>query len=304
MKKCVIIYNPVSGREKNKEFVEDFYVVLKKYGYDLELIYTKGVGSATKIIKEMKKPELAIVAGGDGTLSEVIRGNLKREDRILVAHLPLGTTNDIGKMYGCSKDYVKNLELILNGVRKKVDVGLLNNHSFIYSATFGNIVDVSYKTSRSLKNKLGQFAYVLSGVKEGVKKLKQYELRYKINGKTYQGKYAFIFITNTNTLAGKKNIYDNIKLDDRLLEVMFIKAKNKLDLIRILYYVFTGKTKNIPNSEFYQTSNLEIFFENDSIPSWCIDGEELKLNTNKVKISVNSDNSLLVPDINIEKLFK
>lgn len=304
MKKCIIIYNPVSGREKNKEFVEDFYIILKKYGYDLELIYTKGKGSATKIMKEIKKPDLVICAGGDGTLSEVVKGNLEREERALIAHLPLGTTNDVGSMYGYKKDYVENLEMILNGVRKKVDVGILNNHPFVYSASFGNITNVSYTTSKDLKNKFGHFAYIIEGIKEGMKKIKQYEIRYKINGKTYQGKYAFIFITNTNTLAGKKNIYSDVKLNDRLLEVIFIKAKHKFDLLKILYYIFNGNTKNIPNCEFYQASNLEIFFDNDDLLSWCIDGEELKVSSNKVKISINPDHSLLIPNINVEKLFK
>ena len=137
-----------------------------------------------------------------------------------------------------------------------------------------------------------------------MKKVKQYEIRYKINGKTYQGKYAFVFITNTNTLAGKKNVYSDIKLDDRLLEVIFIKAKTKLDLIKILYYIFVGKTRVIPDCEFYQTSNLEMFFDSNDLPSWCIDGEELKISNNKVKVSVNSDHILLIPNVNVEKLFK
>ena len=41
LKKCVVIYNPISGKEKDKESIEEFYTIIKKYNYDLELIYTK-----------------------------------------------------------------------------------------------------------------------------------------------------------------------------------------------------------------------------------------------------------------------
>lgn len=304
MKKCVIIYNPVSGKQTQKECIEDFYVTLKKYGYDLELIYTKKKGDACQIIKNLKHPDLVICAGGDGTLNEAVKGNLERQDRLLLAPLPLGTTNDVGMMYGLKKDYVKNLELLLQGVRKKVDIGTINKHPFVYIAAFGNITNISYVTPHSLKRKFGHFAYVLQGVKEFFKKTEKYDLQYKINGKTYKGTYSFIFITNTTTIGGKKNIYSNIKLNDRLLEVAFLKSYTKKDLLKTLFYIITNRSKQIPNVEFYQTSNIEIIFDKPLERSWCIDGEELVLNSSRVKISVNSDSSLLVPTIHLEKLFK
>lgn len=304
MKKCVVIYNPVSGKEKNKECIEDFYIILKKYGYDLELIYTKESGDAHKIIKSLKHPDLVICAGGDGTLNECVAGNLEREDRLLLAPLPLGTTNDVGTMYGYTKDYVKDLELILTGVRKKVDIGLINNKPFVYATAFGSITNVPYTTSNKLKRKIGHLAYILEGIKEGLKKIDRFDLKYKVNGKTYQGKYSFIFILNTNTLAKKKNICKNVKLDDRLIEVGFIKVYKKIDLLKVLFYAMTSQIEKIPSIEFYRTSNVEITFDKPLEKSWCVDGEELKLSTSKIKISINSDSSMQVPNVNIEKLFK
>lgn len=304
MKKCVVIYNPVSGREKNKECVEDFYIILKKYGYDLELIYTKKNGDAHQIIKNLKHPDLVICAGGDGTLNECVAGNLEREDRLLLAPLPLGTTNDVGTMYGYTKDYIKDLELILNGVRKKVDIGIINNKPFVYAAAFGSVTNIPYTTPNRLKRKIGHLAYILEGIKESLKKIDRFDVKYKINGKTYQGKYSFIFILNTNTLAKKKNICKDVKLDDRLIEIGFIKVYKKIDLLKVLFYAITSQIEKIPSIEFYQTSNVEIIFDKPLEKSWCIDGEELKLSTSKIKINVNSDSSMQVPNVNVKKLFK
>ena len=45
-------------------------------------------------------------------------GNLQRKKRLTLANLPMGTTNDVGNMYGLTENYVKNLELLLQGVKK------------------------------------------------------------------------------------------------------------------------------------------------------------------------------------------
>ena len=131
-----------------------------------------------------------------------------------------------------------------------------------------------------------------------------FDLRYKINGKTYHGTYSYVFVTNTNVVGGKKDIYKNIKLDDHLLEVAFVKAKSKKELLEVFYSIMTSNIANNSNIEFYQSSNIEIIFNQDEELPWCIDGEQLVLNTSKVKINVNSDNMLLVPNKNINNLFK
>ena len=105
--------------------------------------------------------DLVISVGGDGTFSEVMNGNLERNKRIVLAHLPVGTTNDIGHMYGLGNNLYTNLKLILEGTIKKVDVGLINNHAFTYVASYGKFMDIPYKTPQELKKRLGYMAYIL-----------------------------------------------------------------------------------------------------------------------------------------------
>ena len=107
MKKCIMIYNSKSGKKKEDQFLDIVSKILKEYDYDLEVKYTKKKGHASKIIKELPdNVDLVISAGGDGTYNEVVSGDLKRENKLLIANLPLGTTNDVGTMYG----YNGNLE--------------------------------------------------------------------------------------------------------------------------------------------------------------------------------------------------
>ena len=70
--------------------------------------------------------DLVVSAGGDGTLNEIVSGNMQRKKKLIVAPLPMGSTNDVGNMYGYTKsNYKRNLELLLKGVKKKIDVYFL-----------------------------------------------------------------------------------------------------------------------------------------------------------------------------------
>ena len=56
----------------------------------------------------MDDVDLLLCAGGDGTLNEVISGNIERHKPILLGHLPLGSVNDVAHMYGMTNNTIKN----------------------------------------------------------------------------------------------------------------------------------------------------------------------------------------------------
>lgn len=303
MKKCVMIYNAKSGKNKSNDLLSKFDEIIEQYGYDLEIIYTQRKGHAINIVKELDDDiDLVIAAGGDGTFNEVITGNLKRDKKLLISQLPLGTTNDVGTMYGYNSDYINDLQMLLNGTVKNIDICMINGRPFTYFAGMGNFLNVTYETPRKLKEKYGRIGYIIYGVRELKGKLKMYDIGYKVNDETHFGKYSFIFITNSSRIAGVNNIYPDVKLDDNKFEVLFCNVKSKIELIKTLYLFRTRDVRKIPNCEYYETDNLEITFE-EMPGAWCLDGEELKHNKNKFKFTINKEVNMLVPNVNLDKLF-
>ena len=160
MKKCVLIYNPNSGKNKVIEQLVDIVNLVNSYGYDVEVIETSYKGHAVSIVRDMEHVDLVMSFGGDGTFNEVMRGNFLRRNKLVLAHIPVGTTNDIGAMFGYGKNILKNVKLTLDGVIKDVDICTINDVPFIYVAGFGKYMDISYDTPRDIKKKLGYFAYI------------------------------------------------------------------------------------------------------------------------------------------------
>ena len=133
MKKCVVVINPTSGHGLNDRLGDKIEKVLAEFHYKSEVYITKYQAHTEEIV-ENADCDLLISVGGDGTFYEAMNGNFRRKKPLLLSHIPVGTTNDIGHMYGLGKDIIKNLRDILSGTIKKVDICSINGRSFVYVA--------------------------------------------------------------------------------------------------------------------------------------------------------------------------
>lgn len=305
MQKCVIIYNPNSGHREVKKYIPEIEKLVNKKGYETEIIVTRYKGHATEIVKNLEPVDLVMSFGGDGTFNEVMTGNFKRKERLLLTHIPVGTTNDIGAMLGYTKNILENVKLSLNGVVKDMDIGMINNNPFVYVAGFGKYTNISYETSRNLKKKIGHLAYLKEGVVAFFRKTKLYDVTYEIDGEKYRGLFSFILISNANHIAGVKNIYKDIKLDDDQFEIVFCTIRKRKDIIKSLYFLTLYGPSKVPGIYFYKTNNVKLTINTPTNKSWCIDGEKLE-DDNAKQYSIKTENKVkvLMPTKNIKKLFK
>lgn len=303
MKKCMVVYNPNSGKYNKAEILPKIAKILEEYGYEVNVIATKGRGDATSIVADIDYVDLLISIGGDGTFNEVMSGNFKRKERLVLCHLPSGTTNDIGTMWGYGKNMLNNLKLALNGEIKRIDICTINNKPFVYSAGFGKFMNIPYETPRELKKKFGHLAYIKEGIRDFFKKIKLYDVCYEIDGEKYRGLFSFALITNANRVAGINNFYKDIKLDDNKFEVLLCNITRLKDIIKTLYFFAIYDASKIPGFYFYKTDNMKIIFNNNLKKPLCIDGESLDDMSGIYDIKIDHDVHVLMPSKNIDSLF-
>ena len=303
MKKCLVVYNPNSGKYNKEVTLPKIEKILNEYDYSVIIEKTKYKGDATSIVANIDKCDLVVSIGGDGTFNEVMTGNFMRKDRIVLCHLPSGTTNDVGAMWGYGKNMLNNLKLALNGKVKRIDICTINDKPFVYSSGFGKFMNIPYETPRELKKRIGHLAYIREGARDFFRKVKLYDITYEVDNEKYRGLFSFALITNANRVAGINNFYKDIKLDDNKFEVLLCDIKNKWDIIRAVYYLTHRKLEDIPVFKYYKTDNIKLEFD-EVPPSWCIDGDELTHESKKFEIKINKDNDMLLPTKNIEKLFE
>ena len=61
--------------------------------------------------------------------------------------------------------------------------------------------------------------------------------------------------------------------------------------------------RSIPDFEYYETNSMKIKFYDELNDSWCLDGEEMKHKSNTFKFNISKEINVLVPKVNIDKLF-
>ncbi len=301
MKKCVIIYNPNSGKGIDDKTLSKIEKILKQYDYVGTIYKSMYKGHITNIVKNLDYVDLVISIGGDGTFNETMSGNFKRKKRLLLSHIPVGTANDIGTMYGYGKNILRNLKLLLEGTIKNIDICTINDQPFTYSAGFGKIVNVSYSTPRELKKKYGYLAYLAGAFKDLNDKTKLYDLTYEINGKKISGKFSIVLISNANRIGGITNFYRNIKLDDNTFEVLICDATAKLAIAKGLYFLKKSDVTKAEGFYFYKTNKLKLTMNKNT--DWSLDGEKFSFDTNTFEIKIKRNIKILLPKKNIKKLF-
>ena len=246
--------------------------------------------------------DLVISLGGDGTFNEIVTGNLKRENKLLLTHIPLGTTNDLGATFGMGKNPINNLKMILEGTVKDLDICTINDVPFVYVAGLGKFTDVAYDTPRNLKEKLGYFAYMINALKSFNQKTHLFEMTYTANGETYKGLYSFALICNASRMGGLEVLQD-VKMNDGKFEVLLSNITTKKDIIRSLYLLKTSDITKVPGFYFFKTNNLKISLKETPRKSFCIDGEMLKTKTKEYEIKIVKGIKMLLPNKELDKIF-
>ena len=303
MRNCVVIYNPNSGNTIKKRNIKTYKSIIENHGYSVTFIGTEYKGHAKEIVSHIGYVDLVISMGGDGTFNEIVHGNLCRKKRLVLAHIPIGTTNDVGVMFGYGKDIEKNIDLCLKGEIKGMDIPLINGRPFVYVAGFGKFMNIPYDTPRDLKKKYGHLAYMFGGLKDFFSHTKNQLVEYEVNGKKIKGLYSFMLISSATRIAGLNNFYKDVKLDDDSFEVLLCTYTRKIDILRAMAMLIVTDAEHVDGFESYRTNHLKIKFDKYPRNAWCVDGEKLEIRTKTYDIRNEKDIKILIPKTNLNKLF-
>ncbi|KAG5893360.1 hypothetical protein JTB14_000125 [Gonioctena quinquepunctata] len=99
-----VILNPNANKRKASEEFEKYCApLLHLAGISVEVKKTESEGHAKTLIEEIAGTDAIVIAGGDGTISEVVTGLLRKTNEnvsnIPLGILPLGKTNTVAKVH-------------------------------------------------------------------------------------------------------------------------------------------------------------------------------------------------------------
>ena len=115
-----LIHNPASGSAAQADLVRGWALSLEH----VRRLETEGPGHARDLARAAAdRGDRLVVAGGDGTVHEVVNGMLESERRdSVLALLPLGTGNDLARGLGIPLDVEAALPIASRGAGLPLDV--------------------------------------------------------------------------------------------------------------------------------------------------------------------------------------
>ncbi|MCQ4086353.1 diacylglycerol kinase [Saccharibacillus sp. JS10] len=273
MRRARLIYNPTSGREEMRRRLPDILQRLDQGGIETTVHATTGEGDATlaAIDAAQRGYDIVIAAGGDGTIYEVVNGLADQEHRPELGIFPVGTTNDLSRALGISRQWEDYCDLVLRGESRPIDLGRANDRYFINIAGGGSLTELTYEVPSRLKTMIGQLAYYFKGIEKMVN-LTPMQLKIDAEGQEpIEGEFMIFLIGNTNSVGGFERLMPDAKIDDGLLDVIALKKCNLAELIRVVSMAQRGDHFNDPKVMYFRTKRLEVTSPNNVLLN--LDGE-------------------------------
>lgn len=156
---AVLVVNAKS--RKGRKFFRQACRELKAAGIDL--IATHAVRDPRRmggVIQQAVASDapMVIVGGGDGSLSSSVDYFVGHDT--VFALLPLGTANSFARSLGIPLDLPGAAQVIANGMRRRIDLGMIDGDYFANCAAIGLSPLIAETVPHGLKARLGRVGYL------------------------------------------------------------------------------------------------------------------------------------------------
>lgn len=279
--KVGFIFNPESGNGK----INRLYPVIEKAfiakGHDISILKTQKSGDA-KLFAQEPVFDMLLVAGGDGTLNEVVNGIMTLDKKPRIGYIPTGTVNDVAHLLGIPRNIKKALNLILEtGELRKMDVSKINNTYFTYAAATGKFAKASYDLKRSDKKRFGSLAYVVRGITDMFYDYKM-PLRITHEQGVIDKTFTLLLFLNGPRVGGiNLFLIKKSKLNDGKIEARIFERRRYMTLFKVLSFFAIGglvsKGVHMLKSSFYD-------IEAKGYVEWNTDGEQIEKNSARIEV--------------------
>lgn len=291
MKTCTVVYNPHTPRLQDGQLVQQIQQRLLNSFKKVTIMKSEYPGHLIELVRlENGKVDLILSVGGDGTFNEVVTAlHQEGKQESVIAHIPAGTTNDLGHTFGLSHNPIEALDQLLDGITTMLDYLLINGKPYSYIAAFGYLSGVAAETPNWLKQAFGRNGYLIKGIRRFFRDPAKYEISYVIDGKEYRDHCMFGIVTNAKGFGGI-DVYneETIRLNDRNFEFLYVKSMSKGKFLDLINKVLISKYKleNCPGTVKFTVSKLRIKSHRSSFREWSLDGEGYQLDGHEAVVEV------------------
>ena len=268
-----LIFNPTAGPRDVRAELGNLCAYFEGQDWSTELLTTERPGDAARMAAQAASDGMGavIVAGGDGTVNEVVNGLMRSPTALGV--LPVGTGNLWAKQLRVPTYTLASplrLREAAHGLIKadvrSVDVGEVNGHAFLCWASVGFDAQVAAQMeprNRATK-RLGALPYLIAAVLVA-RHFGGVPATITLDGDPVQGRTLLVVVNNIQQYGGLVDVAPRAKLDDGLLDVFVFEGLGFGYVVRHLVNVLSRRYLEDPKVVHRQARRVEILAE-DPLP--------------------------------------
>ena len=248
--KHLFIVNPVAGdRDKSPEIRQRVAEAFRGRQEPYEVyVTTAPMDAADKIRLEADKGEhLRVYAcRGDGTFNECVCGAAGREN-VAVCPFPTGTGNDFCRMFGEEKDLFRDLEALLEGTERVIDLIDCNGRACANICSVGVDARIAADVHKYSNIPLigGATGYVVSAMVNMFKGIAT-PMQIRCGDFAWDAKTSLICACNGRYYGGGFNPSRDARPDDGLMDVYIVKKVNLLQFAALIGKYAAGQADQLP----------------------------------------------------------
>ncbi len=249
-----LIHNPAAGGG-GKYTGGQLVAGLRRAGAEAELLPTGGRGDAAGIAAELAEkgaPRL-VVAGGDGTINEVVNGIAGSETELAI--IPSGTANVLALELEIPMKLDEACALAVHGASVRLDLGLAGERYFALMAGAGFDALVIKNINPVLKRTIRRAAFPVSGIRTFFRE----ELSpLSIDSGGYHTEGYFVIASNARYYGGRFGPNPRASMADGLLDICVLKGRNLSRMLRFWVGALGKGTIDSAVAESFRSSEVEI----------------------------------------------
>lgn len=226
-RKVLLIVNPASGTLSKHRVVPQVLKELKRHGFEVETVGTRGPGHATELSAEAarKGGYYAVLAcGGDGTVNEVASGLIGTSTPMAI--IPCGSGNGLARHLEIPVDIRRSVDVLAAGNVIDADYGTANGKPFF--CTFGVGFDAAVSERFARQKRRGLIMYLKSAIDEFVNFSPENYI-IEVNGKTISDRAFLIVVCNASQYGNNAFIAPYASVTDGELDVTVVHNRNLIE---------------------------------------------------------------------------
>jgi diacylglycerol kinase (ATP) len=226
-----------------------------------------------------------LVAGGDGTTSEVVSGILESDvaeaHRPAIGLLPLGSGWDLARSVGLPRDLDGALSVIANGTKRRIDAGRVevcdpqgraHSRFFVNEASAG-LSGVTVQKVGDMAKRIGPRLGFIGGAILAAVGHRPVDAAVEIDGERIcDGPVSMVVAANGCYFGAGMRVAPGARLDDGKLEVVIVRGLSVPRLLANMPAFFLGRHGKHPSVSFHAAKVVQVLPNEGSAPV-DLDGE-------------------------------